>query len=357
MKVAVYGGFYRFRNYGDDMAAVLTALALKDCGASPVLFRLHPDLARTYSLETTESLTELLSSASFCVIGGGGFLVGDDRPTKLRSLLAQGFTELRLALAKTRCPLYGISIGGDGRGLKTPLMQERVGLIQSPLFQGASVRVRKDLKLLSFYAKPAEFYPDLLWNAAERWNIRHSQSQDGYSHIALQLWDTPANRFVVSLLKLLTPLSKKTILHFVRSYGPETEVGKECLPAKESDRIRIHRYRDPQETLRFLASMDLLITQKLHLALTALSVRTPVIEYRGKRKSRHFFRTIQAPEKAWKGISPLPILALTQNPDKVKRFGMLFDFDQMEDLKRASLGHYGHLKGLVEKYRSVGATG
>ena len=106
MKAAIWGS-YNYGNYGDDLMAIQFAKELEKLGTEAYVYRLDRQLAQQYSVNTVDSLAELIDNSKFCILGGGGILGGGT------TVLEQDFIDLNAIAISHHCPIFGISIGGD----------------------------------------------------------------------------------------------------------------------------------------------------------------------------------------------------------------------------------------------------
>ncbi|MEM9092162.1 MAG: polysaccharide pyruvyl transferase family protein [Cyanobacteria bacterium P01_F01_bin.53] len=351
MKVAVFGS-YNYGNYGDDLMGVMFAHKLKQLDAEPIVYRLDPVFANTYDVQTTDSLDELLSNARFCIIGGGGLLIGKTKLSKIDQEIEDDFKAFALATQQYSCPLYPLSVGGDGRGENTPFPSGRRLLFSGPTCQLTTVRNKSDIPLMKHLGKEAVYYPDVLWSAPDYWNMEKPKHDPNVLRIGINLADSRKHRMFVSLLSQLSKLKRQKIeLHLIRSHLANYPVNYEMLPIPGQRNLFSYTYSDPVEMLAFLGSLDVLISQKLHLGLSALAMGVPFISYGGQGKTHTLLKSIGA-EQAIASTTKFDTfaLAVTIAINGVKNIRNIYDFKALATLSSESQQHLSRLETLVQQY-------
>lgn len=351
MKVAVFGS-YNYGNYGDDLMGVMFAHRLKHLGADPTVYRLDPAFAETYGVKTTQSLDTLLANAEFCIVGGGGLLTGKSKLSALDQEIEDGYEAFALATQKYDCPIYPLSVGGDGRGEATPLPKGRHSLFSSPTCERTTVRNQSDIALMNHLGKEAVCYPDVLWSAPNYWNLAKPENTSDILKIGINLADTRKHRALVSTIDLLSKLNpQKVEIHLIRSHLAQYPVNYEMLPASHQAHLYSHTYSDPVETLAFLGSLNVLVSQKLHLGLSALAMGVPFISYGGQGKTHTLLKSIGAegaiiPTTKLATLN-LAIILATQNTEHIRN---LYNFERFTDLAQQSWQHMSALDALVRQH-------
>ena len=357
MKVSIWGS-YCYGNYGDDLMALQFAKVLKNLGVTPWVYRLDKCLADKYSVKTTNSLDELFQDTRFCIIGGGGLLVGQTpKRNKKKSksafdLVAEkndDFHNLYLMSSHYNCPVFPISVGGDGRGADTPLPSSVNEFWQGSTCKISTVRLREDIALVNKLGKEAIYYPDVLWTVSDFWDIPPRSNSSDKIHVGINIPKSLKNSVFAFSIKAITKIRKDIVFHFVRTMLPNSSRDYELLPNIDSPYIKHHIYNDPQSTLEFLKSLDLLVSSKLHLGLTSLSLGIPFISFNGKGKTKSFLKSINADFAIYSSQERLKLLRLISNPENIIQAKTKFDFAAMEELKNSSVGHINFLRKLVKE--------
>lgn len=122
----------------------------------------------------------------------------------------------------------------------------------------------------------------------------------------------------------------------------------ELLP-EEYPYIKHHIYTDTLSTLRVFKFLDLLVSCKLHIGLTALSLGVPFYSYRGPRKARYFLKSVNADFAIWPENETLKLGMFLSNTDNICEAKTKFYLAAIEEFKKSSLGHIKYLQELVNK--------
>lgn len=342
MKAAIYGS-YSFGNYGDDIMAIQFAVLLQKLDFDVYVYRLNKKLADNYSIKTINSFDELLKDASFCIIGGGGVMVDN-----LTNPVALEFSELLEKSVKYNCSVFPISIGGQGKGSNANLSKGVHSFLNHPICRDATVRLLDDIDLFDKLGKKALYYPDVLLSVSKAWNIEHSNTKNNFIKVGISLPNSPLFKLFFAELKLISLWNKNIIFYFIPTYLSDSSFNREFLPKKESAYFKIHNYEDPQSTLKFLSSLDLLISHKLHLGVTALAVGTPFYSIGGQEKVKAFLKEIGADFAMRPSTDKIFNLAwLLSSPQRIQLFRQQYDFKKLENFKTDSWGHMDKLTSIA----------
>ena len=351
MKIAIWGS-YNYGNYGDDIMAVQFAKYLKSLNVEPVVYRLDQQLAQRYQLQTTDSLNELLSDAKFCIIGGGGFLV-----EKFSAPFEEDFRCLHQVSIEKNCPVYALTIGGEGLGKNASLSYWRREFFQGDMCQSCTVRLESDKALINHFGKEAFYYPDVLLSVAEFWQIKSQSKQNNTHHktinVGINIPKTLQCKWLAFQLGIIASIRRDIVFHFINTYLPSSSINSELRPKQLSSNIKYHLYTDPQSTLEFLASLDLVVSYKLHLGLTALALGVPFYSLGGSGKAKAFLNSIGADFAVWNpGDKRFKIAAFLSNPQNILQAKNKFDFTIINKLSLNSWGHLDFLNKLVNNISS-----
>ncbi|WP_019503773.1 polysaccharide pyruvyl transferase family protein [Pleurocapsa sp. PCC 7319] len=354
MKVAIWGS-YNHGNYGDDLMAIQFAKYFKDLGVHPCVYRLDERLAQKYSIESAKSLNDLLENASFGVIGGGGMLTGTSEKKSPQNqsstdILENDFLELTRLCSEKKCKIFPISVGGDGRGIDTPLNHRREEFWKSDNCGDFTVRLQEDVPLVKKLGKNAVYHPDILLTVSDTWVLPSSPNSDDKLHVGINIGKSKANYFLAFYLSLIATMQKNIVFHFIRTHLPNSSQDYELLPKIRSPYIRHHTYTDPDLTLKFLASLDLLISSKLHLGLTALALKVPFYSFEGQAKTISFLKSINADFAFFSHNELFKLAKLITNVEQINKAKSKFNFVALEHLKVESKSHLDFLQELVNSY-------
>ncbi|MGB6297953.1 MAG: polysaccharide pyruvyl transferase family protein [Rivularia sp. (in: cyanobacteria)] len=351
MKIAIWGS-YNYGNYGDDIMAIQFAKYLKSLNVEPIVYRLDKQLAQRYQLQTTDSLNELLSDAKFCIIGGGGFLVEN-----FSAPFEEDFRRLHQVSIEKNCPVYPLTIGGEGLGKNASLSYWRREFFRGDMCQSCTVRLESDKALINHFGKEAFYYPDMLLCVAEFWQIKSPIKQNNTDrktiNVGINIPNTLQCKWLAFQLGIIASIRRDIVFHFIKTYLPSSSIDSELRPKQLSSNIKYHVYTDPESTLEFLATLDLVVSYKLHLGLTALALGVPFYSLGGSGKAKAFLNSIGADFAVWNpGDKRFKIAAFLSNPQNILQAKNKFNFTIIDELILNSWGHLDFLNKLVKNINS-----
>jgi len=357
MKVAIWGS-YNYGNYGDDIMAIMFAKHLQKLNTQPMVYRLDNTLADKFNLQTTNSLDELFKSAAFGIIGGGGMLVAD---SFLRTMLSpvsrkfeQDFKQLTRYAAHYHCPIWPISIGGSGH-TSHPLRSSRKIFFRSPWCQTPSVRLAEDIHIMKKLHRDAIYYPDVLLNAAQWFCISKKPVSDDQIRIGVNLNRKDSDGFEHKLIASVSNTPNIT-LYFFRTHLAQYHIHYEFLPEHTNEQIQIHQYTDPKSTLEFLSGLDVVLSSKLHLGLTALTTDVPFFSFNGKGKTKAFLKSIDASSSIYQSDQDEQLLYDLIN---IKNYDLSrqCDMQAFRQYQQDSNKHFTHLAAIVQQMATAQSYG
>jgi hypothetical protein len=341
MKAAIWGS-YNYGNYGDDIMAIQFAKVLKVQGFEPWVYRLDQSIAARFQIQSTHSLNELFDQAKFCMIGGGAMLEGGASEND------RDFDALRVASLQYRCPVYPVSVGGNGQGILTQLSPEKYRFWTSEYCQPPTVRLTIDIALTQILGKRAIYYPDVLWTVRKFWGISPQPLTSDTLHVGINIPNSTAARLLAHQLNSIALVRRDIIFHFIRTYLPTSPINLELMPEINSPFIQHHVYKDPKETLEFLSTLNLVISHKLHLGLTALALNVPFLSLGGKCKTKSFLKEIGADFAILSSRKKnTDLVTLLASHRKIEKFKSQFNWLLIKQLQDISFGHIDHVKALT----------
>ena len=345
MKVAVWGS-YNHGNFGDDAMAILFARHLDRRGYKPVVYRLDRAVAAAEGIAVADSLDELLEDAVVLVLGGGGLLVGDSLLRRLIVSHARAFERdfavLHDALRRRRIPAIAVSIGGDGRGIRTSLPAGRRALFSDPLLGAASVRLRGDVDLLAALGRRAGYYPDVLLDIATLLPTTFVAPEPGRARIGINVATKVASGLRPMLLQL-AGANADCELVFIGSHLPSHGFTYEMMLEGNMSNLTQEHYRSPGQMMALLGSLDVLISSKLHVGVTALSMGVPFLSFGGKGKTRGFLEQAGLADAIFAPGDEAKLLSLISSRRAVSRLREVTDFAGVEAQRALSHGHLAFL--------------
>lgn len=282
-KVGIWGS-YNHGNYGDDIMAVIFARILKAQGYAPYVYRLDKNIAKKYDIETTESLDELTQDACFCIIGGGAWLCSGNFSAEVEEDCAQYLHSLEAS----KTPFYCVSIGGDGNTSPTSLSSARLRLFSSPYFQGGTVRLPTDTEILRALGKSVAFYPDIVLRVPEQLNVKKPSSSKRKIGLNLNIIQRRTHFYFKWVNKLFPWIE----LIEIQSHSQGHDLGFERANTNNKSSFDTIRYNTPEQFVRALSELDLIVSFKLHLGVTCLGMKVPFCSVGGSGKTQAFLQSV-----------------------------------------------------------------
>ena len=272
-------------------------------------------------------------------------------------LFRSEFLDLTAAVEKHACPTYLMSIGSDGPYAKNQeVAMPRQRLLRSGLCRFATVRLPGDTAILDAYNIPSRYFPDILLDAGRLLLIAAQPHPAEVVRIGLNV--SKSSRFAGAIACVLAAVRPGSEIHFIDTMRPTHDKASHAsdYEAPRWMTAHIHVHDDPVDTMRFISGLDLVITHKLHLGVTALSLGVPYISLGGPGKCRAFLDTIGSSNsymtlpsgrrECWRLFNQM----LSRQGTKLARSRV--DFEALEIMKRQS---HGHLETLTNGLAEFGA--
>lgn len=347
----------KYANYGDDLQAVILSKFIIKNGYDIKIFQLEKSLANKYDLDSVDNVEDLVSHAFLCIIAGGSFLMPLN-PIK-RWLhpnykeIENSYGELYVACRKYGCPLLPISIGGDGNVHK-PLWEipiKRYHLLKSDLFMNGTVRLKGDLNMMRSLGKDFKYYPDMLLQSGNIFKI--SELSNGTKKLRIGLNFKRGRYLDKKFLHELLLYSQKysdVDFFFIKSHMDVAEIDYEYIPKKCNENIHIMKYENPEQTLRELSYLHCVISSKLHIGLTAISVGTPFLSYRGQGKTKAFLRSIGGEWAILNDKMSFTDVMDLLRKDKETLFKR-YNEDLLAKMIEESFGHYSYCLNIINELK------
>lgn len=291
----------RYGNYGDDLQAIVFAKYIKSLGYNVRVYQLDKNLAKIYNLETANNLHKLCHNVKVCIIAGGALLTPFLLHKRLlnRSALEyeRDFKELNKAVKKYNTQFCAISMGGDGK-VRWPFLyysKHRISFFKSSNFLNGTVRLKGDVNQMKVFGKDFKYFPDCLLQSTKYLNIspRKSIENNKITKIGLNFKKGKyLDKVLINEIYKYADNNNDIEFSFIKTHLENTGINYEYVPIKDMNNIKIVHYESPTQLLEYISDIDILITSKLHLAITGLTVGTPYFSYRGPGKAKSFTKSI-----------------------------------------------------------------
>ncbi len=274
-------GFYSWMNFGDDLMARMFADEVIQVGHKPILFFEGNELPEAFAgLEVEGSIKHFVEKCDKIMVGGGGILSAE---TGRKSPIFYKFRDQTLELVRKaeemRKPLAAFSVGGNGIGGDIGLHIGIASLLTSRNTEVVTLRLESDSALIEKTGMAYEVGPDIVYSSKLAEQASHKPLNGRKLRIGLNLYDRKPDRIIKKLLNCLPGAIPITV-----STG---EIERKLVT---SDREEIRYEGNLEDYMGKLVSLDLLITCKLHLGITALMHGIPTILFFGPQKAQACYR-------------------------------------------------------------------
>ena len=361
MNVGLWGAYF-FGNYGDDLMAILFARKIRELGLTPLVYGLDPAICYRHDIPRTDSVAELFDDTALVIVGGGGLLV---RESRLRNVLTAAGRRMerefeRICSERRRhpeTPVCPLSVGGDGVHHPTGLVGWRRRFWQEAVSEPISVRLPEDIEATRAVGKASSVYPDVVLAAPEMLGVRRPDHAAGAPlRIGLNLKKRTGRRLARLLVEEARRQHANVEIIFMKTHLPGYTSDYELSHDPGLDGpIDIHRYADPLDTLEFIASLDILVSSKLHVGATAIAVGVPFLSFEGPPKARSFLRGLGAEEWVWTRGTEEALVDRLLDRSLLHRGLAPAIRDAIDEATRDSMGHLRTLERCVDLH--IGAIG
>ncbi len=340
-------GFYGYGNFGDDLMAVIFGRYLHRIGVPFSVLKLTTDYSGPFGFDVAHTIRELLEGADVLIWGGGGLLV----PWRnwIYSVFYPGVgREYEVLIREARkkgIRLGGFSVGGTGDCPETITPAYKQIFMEEAEY--ISVRNPQDLAILRHFGVPGDYFPDLVWQAADHFPARRRKADR--LRIGMDLYGGNLLRhnaaYLVPLLYALT--RKRPDCDFVfmdttnRTKKPYRGLGRII----KGSRVYSHQFSSPAADMEMLASLDLLVSTRLHTLVVCLQYGVPVLSLFGEKKTTLLMRNLGLARLCYSHRRMRDFFSLMRSKEKLARFIEEFSFPDISTLRR---GSYGHLEKLQQ---------
>ncbi len=365
-KVTVFG-FYGLGNFGDDLMGWMIARHLAAIGHPSVLCSLSDQPSDSLqvadfteaSIASTRSIEQALENSTAAVLGGGGLLVPHtDRKLKRFATYFSKIEHLLDAIAHRGIPLALISVGGDGDPSPDNLSRRaRKAIGHASMI---TTRNPSDVALLEKCGITSHCYPDLVWLASTfRRRGRPIDSMRKTPHdcarplrIGLDLY--ASNLIGKGMLRFLGHLYRlswgTSHLQFVAIYSKHARCGSfsgmgAALSPATVDQYQFH---DFESDFAQLASLDLLISSRLHVPIVALQLGVPTISIFSEAKTRIFFEANGLANAYLGGDRTNELFSLLRDEAALRSWLDAFVLPDLTRLRTECGGHFRRLQEFLD---------
>jgi len=303
LKVGLFG-YYSYGNLGDNLMAYLLSKHIKKIGHVPIVFTKSPDFMKGWGAELCSDIEALVQRSDVIVFGGGGLLIPRRKRNEQQTDFNQDLGTVLKTAERKGVPRIGISLGGAGKPLDQIIPEERQELVRGLSY--VTLRNREDVQLLEQAGIEGEFLDDLVWTTAEQVPIAKKRS-NGRRRIGFNLYLTQSRRFRLlrKILGIIVRLRRDVDFVFLDIH-PSPEVAfRAFAPARLPKNCTRKTLSEVEDACREAASLDLLVSTRLHLGVMTMTYGGTTVAYAGQEKTRLLYRRIGRESLFWKSVNLL----------------------------------------------------
>lgn len=364
-KTVVFG-YYGIGNFGDDLMGWMFARHLESLGSKSVLFSLSDSQNDSlsgrdfteWSIGTSRSIDEVLDGSRAAVYGGGGLLVKRAYRKRRRSKRYFEKTTILLdEIQNRKIPLALISVGGDGAESSaqfSPLAKRAVSYASL-----ITTRNQSDTQLLSREGIPSRYLPDIVWSASAfgattpNPSIRRGLGDcSAPLRIGVDLYTS--NVVGKGLFRFVSFLYS---LAWFRSHVELVVFNSKHVSCGRLDAMRTvlggaatEHYRFQKFDLDFakIASLDLLLSSRLHVPIVALQLGIPVISVFSESKTKMFFDAVGLSDSFYAVERMSELRSLLSSQSALYSWIESYSFPDIATLCSGAFGHFQALEEFTQ---------
>lgn len=345
-RAVALAGFYGYGNFGDDLMAVIFGRHLQSCGTPCRVFRLCAPYAAAAGLPVAESVDHLLDGVDTVVWGGGGLLVSwnERRFRKAFSGVVEE-SEALIAAARARgLRLIAMSIGGSGEPISslTPAYREAVVTHASHV----TVRHPGDVSALAARGIVADYFPDVVWQTPVLFPQPVKRARErlriGIDLYGANLAREGAQYFVV-LLQALIWMRRDCTFVLLNSRNATVAGARRLDRVLRGRNVERYRFHHLEEDLATIASLDLVLSSRLHMSVVALAYGVPAISLYSEAKTRRLFADLSLTDVTCSHRQVPSLVRQLASPSRLADLLRRYPHPDVARLVCASRGHLDYL--------------
>jgi polysaccharide pyruvyl transferase WcaK-like protein len=290
-------GYYGRGNFGDDLVAAIIGTHLRRQG--------H----RCLVLSGADDPVRLVDEADAIVVGGGSLLSRMPHAWMSRSLrrhLEPAWQAIDTTCAhcgRTGTPLFVISVGGDGAAFDE-LAPGQVTLLRASA--AATVRHPEAAALYERAGREAACYPDIVLQACRYFPVALPDDDGRRSARRLSIgidvyWSNLMARGALHAPLLLRQLvrdrSDRSFIYIDSTHRGHAPF-RAIEPPRGAPNAERYQFHDVRADLERLASLDLVLSTRLHVGVAAMSYGVPFVSFFGEPKTALFLRDVGLDRRA-----------------------------------------------------------
>lgn len=297
-------GASRNHNYGDVLLMAIFKDWIEDSGGRVIMDMANKYYGKYLNVDHSIPIKEAVKTADFVVYGGGGYFGEPRRPTlrwRAKFVLHHMLPAIYARLKKKPYGFFGVGFGPLDNWLV-----RKIGMFALNGAEIVSVRDEESKKYLLEYGfkKKIHVVPDAALSIADRKSIFYINDQEderSKKRIALHIPLDKGRDFDTLKKHLLRFLKEiKGNCDYEYCFLVDHGLGENCRQFEFYNSIRnefdslmqIKEYSTPEDTLDFINSSDVILTTKLHVAITSYALGKKVIGISKHPKTKRFFKQV-----------------------------------------------------------------
>jgi polysaccharide pyruvyl transferase WcaK-like protein len=358
MNVAIFG-FYAYGNFGDDLMAMIIGRRVQALGCDVTVYRLCEPYARELGCVVADTVEDLIRDADLLVLGGGAGLtdVGADRAVlgqraHVTSYRSERQRLLRMATERG-VPSVALSIGGGNMIADRP--RERFDHTVQDHCRFVTLRDPDELGLLERSGKTGSLYPDIVWQTAAtfpRTKPRRERLRVGFDLYWSNLLYQSAI-YLPTILGAITLARRDVDFIFIDTTSACRNRFRAVHPFVPRANVSRYQFQHPNADLDFIASLDLVVSSRLHLGLAAMSYGIPFLSVFGEPKTILMMRAAGLGSQLHRHRDVPRLVRTLARSEHIERIIAEFEQHDTGSLIAASAGHLHELERVVEELRGT----
>ncbi len=339
-------GVYSARNFGDDLMAVIFGKSLQEMGVEFTIFGLPTEYG-PYGFSISTSLEEFVDTNDLIVYGGGGIL----QPKEKDSFLGHQLETLLYLCRQQSKPVFCFSIGGQGLPLDNIVPPARRHLVKQAEY--VTLRLRADLPILDEAGTSGAHYEDVVWRTPSFFPRVSSNKAKGRPRIGINLYphSVREKRLLPRIFFFLTRMRQDCDFVFLESmFGADELYGdyQAFYPSRMRSNCTYYKFHSVDDGVQCVQSFDLLITNRLHLGMVAMSYGIPSIALFPLPKTRLCYQELGLGDLCWNTGQFWKIYQL-RSPEAQTELLRTFEHFDLETVRRNARQHLVKLEEVVRE--------
>jgi polysaccharide pyruvyl transferase WcaK-like protein len=326
-----------------------------------VVFKLSQPYAAEYNLHIADTVPELIDGTDVLIIGGGSLLISRT-PSRWRwcrfglaaklATRAKEYSLLLDMLSQREIPLYAFSVGGNGIYPEqlTPSYKQRILEIS----RYVSVRNPEDMELLQRTGTPGDFFPDVVWQTSVFFPIQ--RQKNSRLRIGLDIYLSNIFKqcafYLPLIIYAITRIRHDVDFIFIDTTNKSRSPFRALRWPRSGKNTTTYQFYELPHDLEFIASLDLVISTRLHLGVACMSYGIPFLSLFGEKKTEICLKNANLSHLYFSHRRMFDFVSLMLSKEKLFRLIKNFQIPDRGDLIRKSFHHFRQLQNILVKRQS-----